>query len=163
MRRPSVKRFCLAVLLALVFAGCGSGDDDYYSKVDLVDVRGVVELEGEPVEGAVIVLQDVKTDLQSYALTDSAGEFRMRFDSVKYGVIPGEKMVIISTTMKIPGLNTDVEAGDGEEEPDGGRKKQADRIPKAYRGKSVLRATISESTSALNFNLAADGSTRGPE
>lgn len=158
-----MKRYIVVAVTLATMTGC-SEDADYYSRVNLVDVSGVIKLDGQPVSGAVVVFEDLKSGLQSYAKTDSSGEFQLRFDSKKHGVIPGEKRVIVSTTLKIPGL--DAEGDEGEEEPEGEskRKKSKDGIPKAYRGKkTVLRASVGDSDATMNFDLKSDGSTKGPE
>lgn len=161
----SIPAFLSALALTTVI-GCGR-DADYYGQIDLVDVSGVIKLDGQPVEGAVVIFQDEQSSLEAYALTDASGKYRLRFDSEKHGVTPGKKIVMVSTTKKIPGLNTGEGEGgeeDGGEEGEGARKKAVDRIPKPYRGKkSVLRATVTSSNATMNFDLKSDGSTKGPE
>lgn len=155
-------RYIFIALMLATITGCNA-DADYYGKVKLVDVSGVIKLDGQPVAGAVVVFEDLKSGLQSYAKTDSSGEYQLRFDSVKHGVIPGEKRVIVSTTLKIPGLDADGEEGEEEGESRSKRSKSKDRIPQVYRGKkTVLRATVGDSNATINFNLKSDGSTKGP-
>ena len=155
-----MQRLLICAVTLVAITGC-SADADYYGQVNLVDVSGVIKLDGQPVSGAVVVFQDLKTGLESYAKTDSSGEYRLRFDSKKHGVIPGEKRVIVSTTLTIPGLESDDE---GEEGEGNAASKRRDGIPAAYRGKkTVLRASVGDSDATFNFNLKSDGSTKGPE
>ncbi len=147
-------------LLSVLCVGCSRQQADY-SSVDLVDVSGTITLDGEPVENAVVLLEDVNTGLQSPGLTDSSGHYRLKFDSDKYGVIPGEKKVVVSTTMKVLGLNSDEEGGESSDEGEQ-QAKPVELIPEAYRSETRLRVTIDDSTKKLDFNLASDGSTTGP-
>ncbi|GAB5440683.1 MAG: hypothetical protein Fues2KO_10320 [Fuerstiella sp.] len=158
--------FLTTILLA---AGCSTAPQTDYGSLDLVDVTGTVQLDGVAIPDAVIVFQDLESGLESYALTDANGEYRMQFDSVEHGVVPGEKQVIISTAMQIPGL-TDGGTGDGEggeggegEDGEGGSQQmRIERIPEAYRKDSPLKVTVSESSNRFNFDLAPDGSTTAP-
>lgn len=157
----------LIVLSGLVAAvGCSTAPQTDYGSLGLVDVTGQVQLDGVAIPDAVVVFEDLDSGLQSYALTDSNGKFRLQFDSVEYGILPGEKRVIVSTSMQIPGL-TDGGMGDGEMEGEsegeaGGQQMRIERIPEAYRKDSALRVTVTETSSSFNFNLAGDGSTTGP-
>lgn len=157
------RAWILTAVAAFAAAGCQQDNTDYYGQVELAEVSGVVKLDGKPVEGAVVVLKDVKTSTESYGLTDASGAYSVQFDSVKKGTLPGEKIVIISTTKKVLGLNSSEDgAEEGESGEESGSSPKKDLIPKAYRVDSVLRANVTESTT-LNFNLASDGSTTGPE
>lgn len=158
----SFRLFLMTCLIAAITIGCGTGPSADYSSVELVDVEGIVKLDGKPVSSAVVMVEDLQTGLQSYGLSDDDGYFRLHFDSVEYGVVPGEKRVVISTTMKVPGLNSDEDGGEFEENEDGETLANAeteDLIPDAYRADSRLRVTVSESTSRLEFDLSSDGST----
>lgn len=167
-RFVSRRIICLSVLCgSLSVPGCGGPSADY-STLDLVDVEGVIKLDGEPVANAVVGFQDVTTGTESFGLTDASGHYRLMFDSVKSGIIPGEKRVVVSTTRVVPGLNGDEGGGDElgespEEGEEAGSERAKELIPEAYRRDSKLLVTVDESNSTFNFNLAADGSTTGPE
>lgn len=150
-----------------LLCGCGGQSADYAS-LGLVDVSGTVKLEGEPVANAVVIFDDIDKGIMSYGLTDSSGHYSLMFNSEKSGIMPGEKAVRIGTTIKILGLNTS--EGEGESEGEVGEEGQSaqstsgeDAIPEAYRKDSPLRVTVDASTSTVNFDLAADGSTAAPE
>jgi len=158
----SVRLFVITCVVTATTIGCGMGPSADYSSVELVDVEGIVKLDGQPVPSAVVMVEDLQTGLQSYGLSDDNGHFRLHFDSVEYGVVPGEKRVIISTTMKVPGLNSDEDGPEFEEGEDGETIADAEveeQIPDAYRSDSRLRVTVSKSTSHLEFDLSSDGST----
>ncbi len=152
-------------LLSLLLAGCGGAPQADYSSLGLVDVTGTVKLDGEPVNDAVVAFEDLETGGEAYGLTDDSGYFRLKFDSVEYGVIPGKKRISISTARKVLGLNTESEDGESDEEESEEPDPEApiEVIPEAYRVDSALQVTVSSSTSEFNFNLAADGSTTGAE
>jgi hypothetical protein len=77
-----------ALLVPLLVSGCGNG------RPKLVKVNGVVKLDGQPVEGAMVVFQkagDGKDSFQrpSSGITDSEGKFTVRTyepgDGLPYG------------------------------------------------------------------------------
>lgn len=166
MRTARSGVLCLPGLLVLLVAGCSNAPQADYTSVELVEIDGVVKLDDAPVGGAVVIFQDLETGAEAYGLTDDDGYYRMHFDSVMYGVVPGEKRVVISTTRKILGLNSDSEGGEdsGEEEGESAAESEpVELIPEAYRVDSVLRATVTAESQEMNFLLAADGSTTGPQ
>jgi hypothetical protein len=164
-RRLTQQPPIFVVTCLVLLAGCGGAPQADYSQLNLVDVVGTVQLEGKPVKGAVVAFQDIKTSTESYGLTDDDGRYRLHFDSVEYGVMPGEKIVMISTTRKVLGLNSDSEGGESEEENEEFQPDEpvTELIPADYRVNSGLRVTVSSSTTEFNFNLAADGSTTSAE
>ena len=106
------------ILLGLALAGCGGPD---VKRVPLVRVRGVVTLDGTPLEKAVVVFESADGSF-SYAETDSRGRYDLWFDSQTRGVTPGAKTVRISTNRRLLGLNSNDERGAGR--PGGGRVRQ---------------------------------------
>ncbi|MEZ5944267.1 MAG: carboxypeptidase-like regulatory domain-containing protein [Planctomycetaceae bacterium] len=156
-------RMTYVLLFSLTLAlGCGSNRVDY-SDLGLVSISGTVKLDGAPVADAVVVFEDLETSTRSYGLTDSSGNYSLQFNSEKSGIIPGEKKVLISTTMKVLGVNSESEGGEEEsEEGEGASEKPTELIPEAYRGDETrLRVYIIEGDS-IDFDLASDGSTTGP-
>ena len=144
-------------VLFILAAGCGGPKADY-SKVSLVQVGGTVTLDGGPLADAVVTFEDENGQF-SYALTDSAGRYRLRFDSVMNGVTPGHKLVRISTARRIPGLNDagGGEAGEerGESADDAPRKGPTERVPSRYNQQSELRADVSAATTTQDFTLTS--------
>ncbi|MFM7074277.1 MAG: carboxypeptidase regulatory-like domain-containing protein [Planctomycetota bacterium] len=139
----------------LAGAGCGETGADY-SKVELVAVSGKVTLDGQPLANAVVTF-DASDGQFAYGLTDTAGAYSLRLDSVRSGCTPGPKTVRISTTRKIVGLNAtegegSAEVGEGNlEKGEGGVV--ADRVPPRYNAQSVLKADVSSSQRTFDFSL----------
>ena len=59
--RPVFLAARLIVAVSLVICGCGTAPQADYSTVELLDVSGVVTLEGEPLKNAVITFESVDT------------------------------------------------------------------------------------------------------
>ncbi|MEZ6135689.1 MAG: carboxypeptidase-like regulatory domain-containing protein [Pirellulaceae bacterium] len=156
-------RFLLASLAGLML-GCSSGPVADYSKLGLVEISGTVTLDGTPIAGAAVMLMDAE-ERYSFGVTDSTGKYRLMLNSEKSGVVPGEKRVEISTTRNPLGEGASSgEQGELEEEgdPDASPAKSTnsgEKIPACYNSKSKLRVTITESDSALDFDLKSDCST----
>lgn len=157
--------FSAAVLVAFLslLSGCGPQQADY-SSIELVEVSGVIILDGTPVPDAVVMFEDLKTGLKSYGLTDSSGKYQLQFDSVVNGTMPGEKKVVVSTTMKVLGVNSNSEGGESSEEGESAepQEKAVEMIPDAYREETKLRVVVEKTSTTFDFDLASDGSTTGP-
>ena len=153
-----------ACVLVTLLGGCGNGQKPNYSDLDLVDVTGTVKVNGEPVGDAVVVFEDVASGTQSYGLSDANGSYRLWFNSEKRGAIPGEKVVQVSTTRKILGLNSDEEGGGEESEEGPAQETKVEAIPEVYTdSKSPLRVTVDSSHSSFDFDLNPDGTTTTAE
>lgn len=140
-------------LMLLITCGCSTVPATDYGKLGLVDVSGTITLDGQPLADAVVTFEDPASGQFSFGRTDSSGAYEMQLDSEMWGVVPGEKLVRISTTRKILGLNSDEEGGseEGEEGPAAPRAEEA--VPEKYNTKSELRVTVSESESTFDFDL----------
>jgi hypothetical protein len=146
----------------LLFMGCGGVTPTAdYSKLKLLNVSGVVTLDGKPLPAAVVTF-DADDGQFSFGQTDSNGKFTLQLDSVKDGVTPGKKTVKISTTRKILGLKTK-EPGDGEApagEEGGGEGDAAkagnrpkELVPARYNKKSELTVEVSSEKTHFEFSL----------
>lgn len=163
-------RFVLGVLFCTACFGCGGPPGADYSKVDLVSVDGVITLDDKPLSLAVVTFESPETGTFSYGMTDVSGRYTLQFDSVKDGVTPGPKIVQISTTRRILGLNVDDEGGDGEESGEGGgetesgapRQKDEELVPECYNKTSNLKVEVQPGATTFDFNLKSDCSTTGP-
>ena len=133
-------------LFSLLAAGCGTAPRVDYSKVDLVDVSGTVMLDGMPLPNAVVTFES-ENGRFSYGLTDADGYYTMRFDSRMNGVTPGKKIIRISTTRRIAGLNT-IQGGEaprGEIEGEEGMERppaQLELVPEKYDTESELTRMV---------------------
>lgn len=138
-------------LVLLCFAsGCGSAPRADYHKLDLVDVAGTVTLDGKPLRGALVAFEEPDQTF-SYGRTDASGYYQLMLNSEKNGVVPGEKLVRISTAAS---------AGEGEgDEVDPDAKPVAgaerERVPEWYNRDSQLHVTVSEEDSRFDFHLTS--------
>ena len=140
----------LVILVATV--GCGGPVADY-SMVDLVNGQGVVTLDGKPLASAVVTFEDPTDETFSYAMTDADGKYVLQFDSEMKGVKTGKKVVRISTTRKILGLNS--KPGQAPEGEDGTAPKgpAGELVPDRYNKNSELTADVVQGTTQYDFAL----------
>lgn len=173
VRCASVGRAVAVVALLLAVVGCGGPPSADYSKVDLLSVDGTVTLDGSPLANAVITFENPEDSTFAYALTDASGGYELRFDSVMMGCTPGTKIVRISTTRRIPGLNGgEGEEGGGEGEGDLGEGEMGEeagedggsgaapaggeRVPSQYNRESELTVEVSPSSLHHDFDLVSN-------
>lgn len=156
MSTNKLAAMCCSLLALPIVAGCSTAPAVDYGSLGLVDVTGTVTLDGQPLEYAVITFEDPTTSQYSYGLTDAEGKYTMQLDSDQNGVMPGSKVVRISTTRKILGLNSMEEGGEeAESDGPGERRKSADEelVPEQYNSQSTLTAEVSSSQSTFDFDL----------
>lgn len=89
-----------AVLVVLVFQGVGC-DLPHYDSVTLVEVHGVVKLDGEPVENARVLFLPVEHQFGpdfalSFGVTDRQGKFQLHQNGLEAGAMEGRHRVFIS-------------------------------------------------------------------
>ena len=140
----------LAVVAAL--SGCGRPRADY-SLVELVNGHGTITLDGEPLAGAVVVFEDPRDDTMSYAMTDTDGHYRLQFDSDMSGVKVGNKVVRISTTRKLLGLNTPPGQDDGDGDPAESEHQSIELVPARYNKQSELNVEVTQAKTRYDFAL----------
>lgn len=81
--------------LLLVFAvGCGQKGPD------TAQVSGVVKLNGEPVEGAMVMFQPVAEGRSSRSLTDANGRYTLKYVGDQNGALIGEHVVTVTKFRK---------------------------------------------------------------
>lgn len=142
--------FCTVCLLPAT--GCTMKQEANYDMITLVEAGGKVTLDGAPLPNAVITFESPETGSFSYAQTDASGQYKLQYDSVKHGVPIGEKLVRISTTRKILGLNTSEEAGESGEE--GGEKEPAkELVPEKFNKSSELKVDVTADKTTYDFDL----------
>lgn len=154
--------YLLAASALLLPLGCGGVEADY-EKLGLVEISGTVTLDGSPVEGAVVMFFSPEETF-CYGTTDSSGYYTLKLNSEKTGVVPGDKVVRISTTASTGEEEGGGGAGEGEgdeEDPDAKRAAKEERVPECYNKKSKLQVTVTESDSSFNFDLKSDCSVTG--
>ena len=157
--------FAPALFSLTWLTGCSATNDIDYGSVDLVSVSGTVALDGQPLPGAVITFEDPANGTYSFARTDSGGNYTLQFDSQKDGVIPGKKIVQISTTRNVLGLKGEegVEEGESSSEGEPAPKAAEEAVPACYNKESKLTVEVSSSNRTFDFDLKSDCSTTGPQ
>lgn len=160
MQRRAFGSF-LMVAIAMS-SGCESKPKAIYGTLGLVSVSGRVTFDGQPLAKAVITFDDAQDGTFSYGQTDSNGNYKLRLDSDMMGVKPGKKIVRISTTRKILGLNSSEEGGESNSE--GGTAKPEspkELVPDKYYKKSELTADVTASNKSFNFELTSSAASGG--
>lgn len=147
--------FCrlLVLLMVTTTSGCGFGPAAEYGKLDLVSVSGTITLDDQPLPAAVVTFEDPANGAYSYGLTGSNGSYTLRLDSVKSGVTTGKKIVRVSTTRKILGLNSSEESGESSTEGTAKAAPEPEKVPERYNKKSELTADVSSSQTKFDFKL----------
>ena len=158
-RQRGIRTALAALVLALIAAGCGGIRSDY-SKVTLIDAGGTITLDGRPLAGATVVFRDPGGSFSS-GVTDADGRYRLQFDSVKAGVTPGPKTVLV--TSRPVGEEAGTEADDAAEaETDdeageaAGRPAASEQIPARYNRRSTLAVEVTSDTRTFDFDLTSD-------
>ncbi len=151
---------CLALTLATT-TGCGPSAQADYASIGLVPITGNVTLDGQPLEGAVVMFESPDTTF-CYGTTDAEGNYEIKFNSEVMGVPPGDKIVRISTTASTG--EVDSEGADEDDDDAAARRKKKKKrnpnelVPEAYNEDSQIKATISDSQTVYDFALKSDGS-----
>lgn len=137
------------VLILLVGLGCSPVPQMNYAAAHLVKAGGTVTLDGKPLLNAVVTLEDAVNGTTSNGVTDDRGVYRLMFDSQMAGVTPGKKIVRISTTKKILGLNATDEGGDA---PAGGERPK-ELVPNKFNRQSELTVEVTSNKTTYDFDL----------
>jgi hypothetical protein len=146
-------RLAFGMMIAALFTiGCGKPKADY-SLVDLVAGRGTVTLDGQPLAGAVVIFEDLTDGTFSYGMTDAAGQYVLQFDSEMRGVKTGKKVVRISTTRKLVGLNAKPGQEEEGEEVSASAVAGVEQVPDRYHQNSELTVEVTSESGDFNFDL----------
>ena len=150
---------CLWILFASISIGCSTKPGTDYSQMNLLSVSGTVTLDGQPLPNAVVTFEDPEHGTFSYGMTDTSGDYQLRFDSEARGCTSGQKRVEISTTRKILGLNSTEEgsAPEGEGGGEGAVRSPPGQelVPKRYNTQSELLVQVSSSATTHDFELTS--------
>lgn len=148
-------RIAFGMVVALFTIGCGKPEADY-SLVDLVPGRGAVTLDGQPLADAVVIFEDLTDGTFSYGLTDAAGQYELQFDSKMRGVKTGKKVVRISTTRKLVGLNAKPGQEEEGEEVSASAGAGVEQVPDRYHRNSELTVEVTSESGDFHFDLTRD-------
>jgi hypothetical protein len=129
----------LVVTLALLsLSGCGKSG---YAELGLVEVTGIVTIDGKPLSGAKITFEG-EDKRSAMGTTDSSGKYALMYDSQTRGATPGPKIVRITTA----------EVGEGGGAAEGAAIAK-ESVPRRYNSQSELKADVSTSNKTFNFDL----------
>ena len=109
----SLNRFAVGVALMTLatfpcLLGCSGSNPSTYP------LSGSVTLDGEPLEGAAIMLKPVDGGSNGYGVTDAAGHFEITTYRQGDGALPGDHQVIVSLKKTVQ--PADMEPNEEEEE-----------------------------------------------
>ena len=103
--------FAGLVLLTALFLGCGP------SRPKTIYVKGVVKLDGNPVEGAAVLFSPEEGRPAS-GTTDAQGKFELQTFEPRDGAVMGTHVVTV-TLKKVTGISADPDGLSGEIAPGG--------------------------------------------
>lgn len=158
------KRYLVLTLVGWMMLGflpsCADTSQPDYSKLGLVEISGTITMDDQPLPNVAIFFHDRPNRVYSYGVTDETGRYTLMFDSRKTGVMPGEKEIEITST-KNPAASlvdasevsssSEAEGANGDESEGGNRSKEI--VPAKYNTASTLKYTVTESNSAVDFEL----------
>ncbi len=147
-----VRRYCLLGLI-VIGIGCETKPKANYERLNLVKAGGTIKLDGRPLPGAVVSFDDPTDGTFSYGLTNSSGYFKLQIDSVMGGVKPGAKIVRVSTTRKILGLNTKEGGATGDSAKS---ERSVELVPPKYNKKSTLQVEVTSRKTDYDFDLKSE-------
>lgn len=135
MTKPSpalaVRRLFCFVAITISTTGCQDGPD-------LVEVEGVVMLDGQPLEGATVTFRPIE-GRPSFGTTDAEGHYSLAYTLEKPGALAGGHSVSITTLRA---------ASD-----DAPRRFVKDRVPPRYNTESTLRVVVEPGQKTHDFTL----------
>lgn len=143
--------YSIIIILALFGPGCDSKPKANYGRLNLINAGGTITFDGQPLPDAIVSFDDPQDDTFAYGKTDGGGRFRLQIDSEMKGVKPGAKVVRISTSRKILGLNSD----DDFDTPNKAAA-PSERIPEKYNKKSRLLVEVVPSKTNYDFELKSN-------
>ena len=135
--------------MIVVVAGCSTRPSIDYASARFAEVTGTVTMDGQPLAGALVIFSSDDGRF-SAGRTDGSGHYALRFNAEKLGVLPGPKIVRISTGMTA-----------SEEEEAAPR---IETIPARYNTESELTADVKpDAPQTFDFELSSEGEIEQPE
>lgn len=145
---------CTSGALALLFTcglGCNEKPQAAYHTMHLINAGGTVTLDGQPLPNAVVTFENPEDGTFSFGMTNSSGGYSLRFDSEMMGVTAGKKLVRISTSRKIEGLNSNDEGG--VERP---ADSSGERVPAKFNKESDYMVEVKAGQTRYNLDLKSN-------
>lgn len=112
MFRPIPPGVLVAAVGVVLLAGCGP------SRPTTLPVRGTVTLDGQPVEGAQVMLVPDEGGRPGQGITDGAGRFTIGTFTASDGALPGRHAVTV-VLRRVSGVSTDPDGLEGDIQPGG--------------------------------------------
>ena len=147
----------------LSLTGCSATSSPNYASLGLVQVAGTVTLDGVPLPGVEVRLENTAESIYSYGVTDTSGRFKLMFDSRTPGIIPGRKRVRIVARRKSEsemsgssGSSVSDEASERDEEASSVQTTNVPTVPDCYGKTSTYYVRIDGGTSQLALELRSD-------
>lgn len=124
-------------LLALMLLGCGQKGPA------TATVSGTIKLNGEPVEGAVVLFQPVGEGRSSRGLTDANGRYTLTYTADQKGALIGEHIVSVSKSKKriVDDNGNVVDPGEPE------------IFPPSANSQSELKANVVRGSNTFDFDI----------
>jgi len=126
-----------ATTIACLLAGCGRSSD-------LGSVRGVVTLDGQPLQFAAISFTP-ESGRGSSANTDAAGRYTLQYTTHQWGARVGRHRVVITSRLPASG-------GEGEAPVTPGRP---ELLPPRYHEQTSLSAEVRPGRNTIDFDLTS--------
>ncbi len=143
-----LSRVGLVSLGCLLLVGCGGGNT--------ADVSGTVTMDGEPLEGAIVMFMPESTGgsggRPASAVTDAEGNYELVYGRGATGAVPGTYQVSIRT-YRSP--NEDAETP----EEKAGRD---ETVPARYNADTELVETVEADGGVIDFELSSEGEIKLP-
>ena len=97
-----MKPLCAPLLMCLAFSlGCG-GEDEWASKRPKVyRAGGIVNLDGKPLDDAIVVYHSVSHNVSAQGTTDKSGRFTLTTFKEKDGAAEGPQKVVVTKRIYI--------------------------------------------------------------
>jgi hypothetical protein len=135
--------------LGLMLVGCSEKPQSNYDGLGLVPVSGVVTLDSQPLAGAVVTF-DAPDGQFAYGLTDEAGKYTLRVDSIAKGCPRGSRLVRVSTSRKILGLNSTEEGG---EPGENAKPPEPEKVPGKFNKDSTMTVEVTPDKTTYDLEL----------
>jgi hypothetical protein len=149
--------FVVLVCFATGVSGCSSGSVPNYTDLGLVQVSGIITIDGAPLANTKVRFVTPEDATFSHGVTDASGRYALMFDSETAGVIPGRKRVVF-----LSGNRSGDESSDGDNDqstPSTGSQIASVAIPECYGNNSKIEVEVTQSDSSFNIDLKSDCST----
>ena len=136
-------RICLGIVLSMVLIGCGGGGGD---TPELGTVKGTVTLDGKALPNATVEFTPTgeKGGRPSIAVTDSGGDYELKYTDAHAGAPPGKYQVRITTAS----TTTDEQGND---------VVVAETVPAKYNYETELKEEVTAGSNTIDFKLDSKG------